>query len=51
MTMTRLLYEIEDYLEDAAEAERLPHWLRHLLDAVGRTIGETADIVARHLAR
>jgi hypothetical protein len=49
--MTRLLHDIEDYLEDAAEAERMPRWARRFLTAVGRTIGETGDILARGYSR
>ena len=43
--MTRLLYDIEDYLEDAAQAARLPRWMRRIVRSIGRTAGETADII------
>jgi hypothetical protein len=43
--MTRLLYDLEDYLEDASHAERLPGWMRRIVGAVGRTIGETGDLL------
>jgi hypothetical protein len=46
--MTRLLHDLEDYLEDAAHAERLPRWMRRIVRSVGRTIGETGDLIASH---
>lgn len=49
--MTRLLYDLEDYLEDAVHAERLPRWMRRIVSAIGRTVGETGDLIARHRAR
>jgi hypothetical protein len=49
--VTRLLYDIEDYLEDTAGGQELPTWMRPLILAVGRTTGEVADIVARRLRR
>jgi len=49
--MTRLLYDIEDYLEDAAQARGLPRWLRRIVASIGRTVGEAGDIIARrHMA-
>jgi hypothetical protein len=48
--MTRLLYDIEDYLEDAVGARSLPGWLRRFASAVGRTAGQAADIVTRRLS-
>ena len=48
--MTRLLYGIEDYLEDASQAERLPHWIRRIVLSIGRTVGEAGDIVFRRHA-
>lgn len=45
--MTRLLYDIEDYLDDAAHGARCPRLLRRLIAAVGRTVGGAGDIVAR----
>lgn len=45
--MTRLLYDIEDYLEDAAHAARCPRLLRRLIVALGRTAGGVGDVVAR----
>jgi hypothetical protein len=49
--MTRLLYDIEDYLEDTAGGQSLPAWMRPFILAVGRTTGEVADIVARRFRR
>jgi hypothetical protein len=49
--MTRLLYDIEDYLGDAAEAPSLPKWLRRVVSAMSRTVGEAGDIAARHFHR
>ena len=43
--MTRLLYDLEDYLEDASHAERLPGWIRRIAGSIGRTIGETGDLL------
>jgi hypothetical protein len=43
--MTRLLYDLEDYLEDASRAQRLPGWMRRIASAIGRTIGETGDLL------
>ena len=43
--MTRLLYGIEDYLEDASQAARLPRWMRRIVLSIGRTVGETGDII------
>ena len=43
--MTRLLYDLEDYLEDASHAQRLPGWLRRIARSIGRTIGETGDLL------
>ena len=43
--MTRLLYDIEDYLEDASQAERLPRWMRRIVLSIGRTVGETGDLI------
>ena len=42
--MTKLLYGIEDYLEDASQAERLPRWMRRIVLSAGRTVGEAGDI-------
>jgi len=49
--MTRLLYEIEDYLDDAADAGALPRWMRRLVRSLGRTVGEAGDLIARQRAR
>ena len=49
--MTRLLYDIEDYLEDAAQAAPLPGWMRRIVQSVSRTVGETADMIAWRHAR
>ena len=49
--MTRLLYDIEDYLDDAAETGGLPRWMRRLVRSLGRTAGETGDLIARHLGQ
>ncbi|HET6321334.1 MAG TPA: hypothetical protein VFF87_04705 [Hyphomicrobium sp.] len=49
--MTRLLYDIEDYLDDAAEAGGLPRWMRRLVRSLGRTVGEAGDLIVRHLGR
>ncbi len=48
--MTRLLYGIEDYLEDASQAEQLPRWMRRIVLSIGRTVGETGDIIFRRRA-
>ena len=45
--MTRLLYGIEDYLEDASQAERLPRWMRRIVLSISRTVGETGDLMFR----
>ncbi len=45
--MTRLLYDIEDYLEDAAHTGRVPGWIRRIMRSIGRTVGETGDLIAR----
>jgi hypothetical protein len=45
--MTRLLYGIEDYLEDASQAEHLPRWMRRVVLSIGRTVGETGDLIFR----
>jgi hypothetical protein len=45
--MTRLLYDLEDYLEDASHAARLPGWMRRIARSVGRTVGETGDLLLR----
>ena len=44
--MARLLHDIEDYLEDAAETDRVPTWMRGVVRSVARTIGETGDLLA-----
>ena len=44
--MTRLLYDIEDYLEDAAHTDRVPRWMRRIMRSIGRTVGETGDLIA-----
>ncbi|HWK37308.1 MAG TPA: hypothetical protein VNR88_00180 [Hyphomicrobium sp.] len=49
--MTRLLHDIEDYLDEAAEAGSLPRWMRRLVRSLGRTVGETGDLIARHRDR
>ncbi len=46
--MTRLLYDLEDYLDDASRAPDMPGWLSRCLSAISRTVGETGDLVARH---
>ena len=38
--MTKLLYDIEDYLEDAAKTPHMPGWMRRIVRSVGRTVGE-----------
>jgi hypothetical protein len=48
--MTRLLYGIEDYLEDASQVERLPRWMRRIVLSIGRTVGETGDLIFRRRA-
>jgi hypothetical protein len=48
--MTRLLYDIEDYLEDAAQAAPLPRWMRRIVHSISRTAGETADLLFRRHA-
>ena len=45
--MTRLLYDIEDYLEDAAQAAPLPRWMRRIVYSISLTAGETADLLFR----
>jgi hypothetical protein len=40
--MTRLLYDIDDYLEDAPQTGR-----GRILRSIGRTVGETGDLIAR----
>ena len=37
--MTRLLYDIEDYLEDASHTDRVPGWMRRVMRSIGRTVG------------
>jgi len=49
--MTRLLYGIEDYLDDTAETGRLPRWMRRFVRSIGRTVGETGDLIAWHRNR
>jgi hypothetical protein len=44
--MARLLYSIEDYLEDVAQASGYPRWIRHFVHALSRTAGETGDLIA-----
>jgi hypothetical protein len=44
--MTRLLYDIEDYLEDASQTDRIPRWMRRIMRSIGRTVGETGDLIA-----
>jgi hypothetical protein len=44
--MTRLLYGIEDYLEDLSHDARIPAWMRRLVRSLSRTIGETGDLLA-----
>ena len=44
--MTRLLYDIEDYLEDASQTDRIPRWMRRIMHSIGRTVGETGDLIA-----
>lgn len=44
--MTRLLYDIEDYLEDASHAARIPGWMRRIMRSASRTVGETGDLFA-----
>ena len=48
--MTRLLYDIEDYLEDAAHTGRVPGWMRRIVRSIGRTVGETGDLIFRRRA-
>lgn len=49
--MTKILYDIEDYLEDASKTLRMPRWMRRIVRSVGRTVGEAGDIVALRHAR
>jgi hypothetical protein len=49
--MTKILYDIEDYLEDASKTPRLPRWMRRIARSVGRTVGEAGDMVALRNAR
>jgi hypothetical protein len=49
--MTKLLYDIEDYLEDAAKTPHMPGWMRRIVRSVGRTVGEAGDMVALRYAR
>lgn len=44
--MARLLHDLEDYLEDASHAARIPLWMRRLLRSLGRTVGGTGDLLA-----
>ncbi len=44
--MTRLLYRIEDYLEDVSHDTCIPAWVRRLVRSLSRTIGETGDLLA-----
>jgi|KBSSwiStaDraftv2_1062776.scaffolds.fasta_scaffold2444618_1 hypothetical protein len=44
--MTRLLYDIEDYLEDASQTDRVPRWMRRIMRSIGRTVGETGNLIA-----
>jgi hypothetical protein len=44
--MTRLLYDIEDYLEDVAHTYRVPGWMRRIMRSIGRTVGETGALIA-----
>lgn len=46
--MARFLYAIEDRLEDAVAAQRLPRWMRQITRAASRTIGEMGDMISRH---
>jgi hypothetical protein len=48
--MTRLLYDIEDYLEDAAQVAPLPGWMRRVARSISRTAGEAADLLFRRRA-
>ena len=51
LAMTKILYDIEDYLEDASKTPRLPRWMRRIARSVGRTVGEAGDMVALRNAR
>ena len=44
--MQRMLYSIEDYLEDRAFESEVPWWIARLLRSLARTIGEAGDLVA-----
>jgi hypothetical protein len=46
--MTKLFYGLEDVLEDAAHAPRLPRWMRRIVRSIGRTFGETGGLLASH---
>lgn len=48
--MSKLLYDIEDYLEDAAQAGRFPGWLRRILRSLSQTVGEAGALIASHRA-
>jgi hypothetical protein len=48
--MSRLLYDLEDYLEDAAADEHLPHLLRRIAASLSRTLGEAGALLAAHRA-
>jgi hypothetical protein len=45
--MQRVLYSIEDYLDDRSCDERKPWWLRRLMRSAARTFGEAGDILAQ----
>jgi hypothetical protein len=44
--MQRVLYSIEDYLEDWAHELRAPWWLRRLVRSLARTVGGFGDLIA-----
>ena len=44
--MQRVLYSIEDYLEDRALDLQAPWWLRRLIRSLARTVGEVGDLTA-----
>lgn len=44
--MHRVLYSIEDYLEDRSRGYGVPWWLARLLQSLARTAGEAGDLVA-----
>jgi len=46
--MHKLLYSIEDYLEDLSLNCSVPWWLRRPVRTLSRTFGEVGDLLAFH---